>query len=84
MPELLAEGLEPHGVAEVWVQTGRAPEVWVDIGSVIKRKKQALRLHASQISEEFLAIMEGIARETAAGAPEPRPLFAESFRVVHL
>ena len=84
MPELLAEGLEPHGVAEVWVETGRDPDIFVDITPVMERKKQALRQHASQIEEGFLAIMEAIARETAARAPEPQPQFAESYRVVRL
>jgi LmbE family N-acetylglucosaminyl deacetylase len=81
-PELLAEGLEPQGVEEVFVSGGQDADVWVDIGPTIERKKAALRLHKSQISEEFLTIMEGIARDTAAQAPEPRPEFAESFRLV--
>lgn len=81
-PELLAEGLEPHGVAEVYIETRREPDLYVDVTQVIETKKQALRLHTSQIEEGFLQIMEGIARETAAAAPEPRPQFAESFRVV--
>jgi LmbE family N-acetylglucosaminyl deacetylase len=82
MPELLAEGLEPHGVAEVYIQTSRDPDLFLDITSAIEKKKEALRLHASQIEEGFLEIMEAIARETAAAAPEPRPALAESFRVV--
>jgi LmbE family N-acetylglucosaminyl deacetylase len=84
MPELLAEGLEPHGVAEVYISGGADPDIWVDITSVMDRKKQALRLHTSQVREEFLQVMEEIARETAAHAPEPRPQFAESFRLVRL
>jgi LmbE family N-acetylglucosaminyl deacetylase len=84
MPELLAEGLDPHAVSEVYIQTSRDPDLFVDITPVIERKKQALRLHASQIDEGFLAVMESIARGTAALAPEPRPEFAEGFRVVRL
>ncbi|MGE0542209.1 MAG: PIG-L deacetylase family protein [Dehalococcoidia bacterium] len=84
MPELLAEGLEPHAVSEVYIQTGRDPNVFVDITPVMERKKQALRLHASQIEEGFLAVMESIARDAAARSPEPRPEFVESFRVVRL
>jgi LmbE family N-acetylglucosaminyl deacetylase len=83
-PELLDEGLEPHGVAEVYVYGAADADLWVDIGPLLERKKQALRLHRSQISEEFLAVMEGIARQTAAGAPEPRPEHAESFKVIKL
>ena len=84
MPELLAEGLAPHAVSEVYINTGRDPDVFVDITPVIERKKEALRLHRSQIEEDFLAIMEAIAREAAARAPEPRPAFAESFRLIRL
>lgn len=84
MPELLAEGLEPHGVGEVWIYSGRSPNTFVDIAPAIEKKKQALRLHRSQIEEGFLAIMESIARDTAARAPEPRPEFAESYCVVRL
>jgi LmbE family N-acetylglucosaminyl deacetylase len=84
MPELLAEGLEPHGVSEVYISGGADPDVWVDITPVLERKKQALRLHTSQVREEFLQLMEGFARETAALAPEPQPQFAESFRLVRL
>jgi LmbE family N-acetylglucosaminyl deacetylase len=84
MPELLAEGLEPHGVSEVYIETSRDPDLYVDISSVIETKKQALRLHTSQVEEGFLRIMESIARQTAAAAPEPRPALAESFRVVRL
>lgn len=83
-PELLAEGLAPHGVAEVYIYGARDADVWVDIGPVLERKKEALRLHASQISDELLAIMEQIAREMAARAPEPRPAVAECFRRVCL
>lgn len=81
-PELLAEGLEPHAVSEVYIHNGRDADVWVDIGPVLERKKAALRLHRSQISDEFLAIVQAYAREMAARAPEPRPEFAECFRLV--
>ena len=83
-PELLAEGPEPHAVAEVYISGGRDADVWVDVGPVIERKKQALRLHRSQIDEGFLALVEAYARETAARAPEPRPEFAECFRRITL
>jgi LmbE family N-acetylglucosaminyl deacetylase len=81
-PELLAEGLDPHGVEEVYICGAQNADVFVDIGPVLERKKDALRLHRSQISEEFLTVMETFARDMAAGAPEPRPRYAESFRLV--
>lgn len=84
MPELLAEGLEPHGVGEVWVFDAPDADTFVDIGPTIERKQQALRLHRSQVSEEFIRFMEARAREAASRAAEPRPAFAEPFRVVRL
>ena len=83
-PDLLAEGLEPHAVGEVYIFGGAGADLWVDIGPVMERKKQALRLHASQVEEGFLVLMEAYAREAALGAPEPQPEFAESFRLVRL
>jgi LmbE family N-acetylglucosaminyl deacetylase len=84
MPDLLAEGLEPHGVAEVYMYGSRDADLWVDIAPVLERKKEALRHHRSQVSEEFLGVMEAIARQAAEGAPPPRPDLAESFKVVRL
>jgi LmbE family N-acetylglucosaminyl deacetylase len=83
VPEPLAEGLPPHGIEEVSIAGGRSADVWVDIGPLLERKKQALRLHRSPITEEFLAVVEAIARDTAA-RPSPRPAFAECFRLVRL
>ncbi len=82
MPELLREGLEPHGVAEVYIYGSRDSDLWIDIGPTLERKKAALRLHRSQVSEEFLGLVAAIARETAGRAPQPRPEFAEAFRLV--
>ena len=81
-PELLVEGLEPHDVAEVYIGGARDADVWVDIGPAMERRHAALRLHRSQISDEFVAIADAYARETAGRAPEPRPEYAECFRLV--
>lgn len=48
-PELLAEGLEPHKVREVFINFGNPPDTWIDIGDTIDLKCAALRAHASQI-----------------------------------
>jgi len=82
MPELLAEGLAPHAVEEVYIHDGKDADLWLDIGAVLEQKKAALRLHASQISEQFVLLVEVFARETAARAPEPKPEYAECYRVV--
>src|SRR5207247_2850874 len=34
-PELLAEGLEPHKVKEVWISGALPPDAWIDIGDTL-------------------------------------------------
>ncbi len=48
-PELLAEGLEPHKVREVFINFGNPPDTWIDIGETIELKCAALKAHVSQI-----------------------------------
>ena len=48
-PELLAEGLEPHKVKEVFINGSQPPDTWVDIGDTLDRKVAALKAHKSQI-----------------------------------
>ncbi|MCL5108257.1 MAG: PIG-L family deacetylase [Chloroflexi bacterium] len=48
-PELLAEGLPPFAVREVYLMQSLAPTVWVDIGDTIDLKLRALAEHKSQV-----------------------------------
>ncbi len=50
-PGLLAEGLSPHAVSEMYFFAAAQPEVWVDIESTIDLKIRALKCHTSQISK---------------------------------
>jgi LmbE family N-acetylglucosaminyl deacetylase len=50
-PELLAEGLPPHHVREVWLHGSAHSDTFVDIGSTLAVKIQALREHRSQMGE---------------------------------
>jgi LmbE family N-acetylglucosaminyl deacetylase len=83
-PELLAEGLEPHVVDELWLMAFPEPTVAVATTATFDRKLAALRSHRSQVGEgEHLEPMlrewsTGMAR--AAGLPEGA--LAEAFRVV--
>jgi LmbE family N-acetylglucosaminyl deacetylase len=51
--DLLAEGLEPHKVREVWLFFGGGKQAnhFVDISATVEQKIQALAAHASQIGE---------------------------------
>jgi len=51
--DLLAEGLAPHKVREVWLFFGGGQHAnhWVDISDTIEQKIQALAAHASQIGD---------------------------------
>ena len=67
-PELLADGLEPHAVREVYVMGSDAPDTWIDITETLDRKIEALLQHASQIrSPETFERVRMRARETANG-----------------
>jgi LmbE family N-acetylglucosaminyl deacetylase len=50
-PELLAEGLEPHLVKEVYLAGPEQPNRWVDITPVFEAKVKAILCHTSQIKE---------------------------------
>lgn len=82
-PELLAEGLEPWVVREVWYAAGPNPDHAVDITDRFDQKVAALRAHASQTAHMDL---EGWLRDRlttvadAAGLPEGR--LAEAFTVL--
>ncbi len=67
-PELIAEGLEPHVVREVYVMGTDSPDTWVDIEQTLAKKIEALVQHSSQIrSQETFDRVRNRARETAQG-----------------
>ncbi|MBO9322123.1 MAG: PIG-L family deacetylase, partial [Roseiflexus sp.] len=82
-PELLAEGLEPHQVKELYITAdhGGPYTVFVDISSTIERKIEALRRHASQVQVGDGEWVRNWAAETGKTAGLA---YAESFRVMRL
>ena len=50
-PELLAEGLEPHEVRQVYIHGAERPDTYVDIAETLDVKLAALRAHKSQMGE---------------------------------
>src|SRR5262245_36779725 len=84
--ELLAEGLEPHTVDEVWLSAGLTrPTHFVDVTDTADRKVEALLAHKSQMPDP--AAIEAIVRAwmaasaSAAGLPDGR--LAEVVRIVN-
>jgi LmbE family N-acetylglucosaminyl deacetylase len=63
-PELIAQGLEPHKVREVYMMWWENPELVVDISETIDLKIKALACHASQF-KDFTAVEKRV-RERAA------------------
>ena len=49
--DLLAEGLEPHRVKEVFISGAEPPDTYIDITDTIAIKCQALRAHVSQVGK---------------------------------
>ncbi len=50
-PELLAEGLEPHEVRQVFIHGAERPDTYVDIAETLDVKLAALRAHKSQMGQ---------------------------------
>lgn len=82
-PEHLAEGLEPHKVAELWLYGSEYPDTFIDITETFADKIHALRAHASQVGEA--QGLEDRIRERAAevGAPQGIAL-AEAFKGIKM
>ena len=83
-PELMAQGLAPHAVAEVWLMGTPSPDHWVDITDTFDRRVEAIMAHESQVTDPAGMAermrMWGAAQATAAGFDEGR--LAEGFQIV--
>jgi LmbE family N-acetylglucosaminyl deacetylase len=82
--ELLAEGLQPHKVREVYIISRDNADLWVDISPTLETKIQALYEHASQIRDRRDEVA-GWVREGAQRQAEGHDLeYAEGFKYVKL
>lgn len=82
-PELLAQGLEPHKIREVYLMWWENPEMVVDISETIDLKIKALSCHASQFKD--FAAVEARVRERAAHVGKPKGYaYAETFDTIIL
>lgn len=80
-PELLAEGYEPHDVAELYIQFSEKADIFIDISTQMERKIQALLCHKSQLGPEVGEMIRKWDAET--GKPHGYA-FAEGFKVMKL
>lgn len=80
-PELLAEGLEPFDVSEVYIQFSEKSDVFIDISEQIDRKVEALLCHKSQLGPE---VADMVKKWDAELGQQHNYAFAESFRVMKL
>lgn len=82
-PELLAQGLEPHKVREVYLMWWENPEVVVDISDTMDLKLKALACHASQMGD--FASVEARVRERSAQLGKAEGFaYAETFNRIVL
>ncbi len=77
-PELLAQGLEPHKVGQVYLMWWENPEVVVDVSHTMDLKLKALACHASQMND--FGAVETRVRDRAAEAGKAKGFaYAETF-----
>jgi LmbE family N-acetylglucosaminyl deacetylase len=82
-PGHLAEGLEPHKVAELWMYGSETPDTFIDISGTFDRKIHALKAHASQVGTGDT--LEARMRERAAEVGREHGIaMAEAFKVVKM
>ena len=74
---LLADGLEPHKVAQLWLAAPGQPNTVVDIGDTLELKCKALLAHPSQLGKDVVDVAGELARWMAEGQDFE---FGESFR----
>jgi LmbE family N-acetylglucosaminyl deacetylase len=82
-PELLEEGLEPHGPTDIYVMMSTQDDTFIDITDHFETKVKALNAHASQmVNGDPSDMIRTWARETAnrhPNKPEGFGEYAESF-----
>lgn len=83
-PELRAEGLGVHQPRALYLSGTLEPNVWVDVGTTLDRKVEALFCHASQLTETGEWFREFLRESAEAAGRAAGVTYAEGFRRIHL
>jgi LmbE family N-acetylglucosaminyl deacetylase len=78
-PELLADGLLPHRVREVYIMGAPAVNHWVDITDGLDHKLAALRAHDSQLGARFAELERNLRQRLGEVGARYGVGFAEEF-----
>lgn len=82
-PELLAEGLKPHSINELWISAAPILNHFVDVTAGVDGKIAALRAHHSQLGESFPDLEDDLRKWLAEnGAKHGVPAAEEFHRAV--
>lgn len=84
-PDLLAQGLAPHKVREVWFFASEEPNWWVEVAPTFDRKVAALRCHESQVRELGIPDLDAFLRRRCREAADGTGLeLAEAFHRIEV
>ncbi len=83
-PEMRAEGLDVHQVRAIYCSGTLEPNVWVDVGSTLERKIEALFCHASQLVETGEWFREFLRESAITAGRSAGVQYAEAFRRIAL
>jgi LmbE family N-acetylglucosaminyl deacetylase len=84
-PELLAEGLSAHRVAEVWVPGHEHTDLLVDVGGTAERKVSAILAHRSQFrsSQDPTADVQWVVDRMRGNGKILGCEYAEAYKRIH-
>ncbi len=83
-PDLLARGLEPHKVNEVWLAGADDANYKSDITGTFNQKIDAIKCHKSQVEADFFQRLDRLKARASAAAEGEEFLLAEAFRRVEI
>ena len=83
-PDMLAEGLEPHKVKEMYFTASEDVNYHSDITETFETKIQALACHKSQVGDRIPELREGLLRRAEDMAEGQNFKLAEAFHYIDL